>query len=125
MESEKSGFVNEMSEIWRKMQVKNIPSKKVHPSNRNRELDWKNQDQTPKSKCRLQCNLTSDAGHVHDVAFGGDEVGDDLPGEDEGGRGVDGHAALVVLKTQVGGGAAHKDAGRVHEDIECCVFYAC
>ena len=24
MESEKSGFVNEMSKIWRKMQVKNV-----------------------------------------------------------------------------------------------------
>ena len=25
MESEKSGFVNEMSEFWRKMQVKKLP----------------------------------------------------------------------------------------------------
>ena len=40
MESEKSGFVNEMSEIWRKMQVKKISTKlRWKPKKRKKPLN--------------------------------------------------------------------------------------
>ena len=75
----------------------------------------------PEYPCKLRQTHTAptcDTRDVHDVPLGLDEVGDDLLGEDEGGRRVDGHAALVVLQAEVGGGAAHQDTGRVDQNVK-------